>query len=279
MSRSDNPPAEGASAGRLRLDGRTALITGGGRGIGRTVAEVFAGAGSNVVVVARSRDQVEAVSRVVESHGVRGMALVADVSDGDQAKTAAEAALEEFGTVDILVNNAGNLIYKPIVPLPGTRSRGPWTSPGPLTDEEWLSSFHTHVSASFFLLRQLVPGMLEQRWGRVISITSSARGRTVPFCAAYEMAKGALASLSRSLAHEWAAYNVTVNAIAPGHFHTTMSAGLHEDPKSREWMMKRIPMGREGQLVEVGKLALYLASEAAAYVTGQEVYIDGGESL
>jgi NAD(P)-dependent dehydrogenase (short-subunit alcohol dehydrogenase family) len=262
-----------------RLDGRTALITGGGRGIGRALALVYAQAGANVVVVARSSSQVEAVRHEIETAGAKGLALVADVSDPHEVREMAAAALGEFGTVDILVNNAGNLIYKPLVPLPGSTMKGRWTSPGPVSDEEWFSTLNTHVSASFFALRALVPGMLENRWGRVINITSAARSRVVPFCVPYEMAKGALASLTRSLAHEWAGYRVTVNAIAPGQFHTTMSADLHEIPKSREWMMKRIPMHRDGEFAELGALALYLASDAAAFVTGQEIFIDGGESL
>jgi NAD(P)-dependent dehydrogenase (short-subunit alcohol dehydrogenase family) len=262
-----------------RLDGRTALITGGGRGIGRALALVYANAGANVVVVSRSADQVTAVRREIESLGAKGLAVVADVSDPHEVRSMASTAVEEFGTVDILVNNAGNLIYKPLVPLPGSTMKGKWTSPGPISDEEWYTTLNTHVSASFFALRELVPGMLEQRWGRVINITSAARNRVVPFCAPYEVAKGALASLTRSLAHEWAGYQVTVNAIGPGQFHTTMSADLHEIPKSREWMMKRIPMHREGEFAELGALGLFLASEAAAYVTGQEIFIDGGESL
>jgi NAD(P)-dependent dehydrogenase (short-subunit alcohol dehydrogenase family) len=263
----------------LRLDGRTALITGGGRGIGRALALVYGNAGANVVVVSRSAEQIEGVRHEIESLGAKGLAIVADVSSPGEVHTMAADALDAFGTVDILVNNAGNLIYKPLVPLPDSTMKGRWTSPGPITDEEWFSTLNTHVSASFFALRELVPGMLEQRWGRVINITSAARGRTVPFCAPYEVAKGALASMTRSLAHEWAGYRVTVNSIAPGQFHTTMSADLHEIPKSREWMMKRIPMHREGQFVELGALALYLTSEAAAFVTGQEIFIDGGESL
>jgi NAD(P)-dependent dehydrogenase (short-subunit alcohol dehydrogenase family) len=264
---------------RFRLDGRTALITGGGRGIGRTIALVYAGAGADVIVVSRTPAQVEQVQHEVESLGVRGGAYVADISDPDEVGHMAESVLADFGRVDILVNNAGNLPYKPLVPLPGSGLKGNWSSPGPTTDDEWFATFNTHVGGSFFAMRALVPGMLENRWGRVINMSSAARFRTVPFCSLYEMAKGALAALSRSLAYEWASYNVTVNSISPGHFHTEMSAELHENPKSREWMMKRIPMRREGELYEVGAVALYLASDLGSYITGQELFIDGGETL
>jgi NAD(P)-dependent dehydrogenase (short-subunit alcohol dehydrogenase family) len=166
-----------------------------------------------------------------------------------------------------------------LVPLPDSTLKGNWTSPGPTTDDEWFETINTHVSGSFFAMRELVPAMLRNRWGRVINMASAARLRTVPFCSLYEMAKGALAAITRSLAYEWASYNVTVNAISPGHFHTEMSAEMHENPKSREWMMKRIPMRREGELHEVGAVALYLASELGGYITGQEIFIDGGETL
>jgi NAD(P)-dependent dehydrogenase (short-subunit alcohol dehydrogenase family) len=271
--------AESNVHAEFRLDGRTALVTGGGRGIGRTIALVFAGAGCNVVVVSRSREQVEQVRDEAAALGVRASAIVADISDPAAVREAAQTALAEFGRVDILVNNAGNLLYKPLVPLPDAHSGGMWSSPGPTTDEEWFDTLNTHLSGSFFAMRELVPAMLENRWGRVINITSAARERVVPFCAPYETAKGALAALTRSLAHEWASYQVTVNSIAPGHFHTLMSSNLHTIPKSREWMMKRIPMRREGELPELGALALYLASDLAGYVTGQELFIDGGEGL
>lgn len=264
---------------RFRLDGRTALVTGGGRGIGRAIALAYAGAGCNVAVAARSGEQVKQVQGEIEALGARGRAVVADITDPEDVRAMATSVLDEFGTVDILVNNAGNLIYKPLVPLPGTSLKGQWTTPGATSDEEWFATLNTHVSGAFFAMRELVPGMLNNRWGRVINITSAARLRTVPFCAPYEMAKGALAALTRSLAHEWAPYNVTVNAIAPGHFHTQMSADLHEIPKSREWMLKRIPMRREGELDELGALALYLASDMAGFTTGQEMLVDGGEFL
>jgi NAD(P)-dependent dehydrogenase (short-subunit alcohol dehydrogenase family) len=264
---------------RFRLDGRTALITGGGRGIGRTIALAYAGAGADVVVVSRTEAQLKDVKQEVEALGVRGGAFVADICDPDQVRAMAESVLAEFGRIDILVNNAGNLPYKPLVPLPGPNVRGAWSSPGTTSDDEWFATLNTHVSGSFFAMRALVPGMLENRWGRVINLSSSARLRAVPFCSLYEMAKGALVALGRSLAYEWAPYNVTVNSISPGHFHTEMSAQMHEDPKSREWMLKRIPMRREGELYEVGAVALYLASELGSYVTGQELFIDGGETL
>jgi NAD(P)-dependent dehydrogenase (short-subunit alcohol dehydrogenase family) len=264
---------------KFRLDGRTALVTGGGRGIGRTIALVYAGAGANVIVVSRTEKQVSQVQREVESLGVRGCAIVADITKPADVVRMANLALAEFGSVDILVNNAGNLPYKPLVPLPDSTLRGNWTSSGPTADDEWFETINTHVSGAFFAMRELVPTMLQNRWGRVINMASAARLRTVPFCSLYEMAKGALAALTRSLAHEWASYNVTVNAISPGHFHTEMSAEMHENPKSREWMMKRIPMRREGELHEVGAVALYLASELGGYITGQEIFIDGGETL
>jgi NAD(P)-dependent dehydrogenase (short-subunit alcohol dehydrogenase family) len=273
-----NPP-EATLIERFRLDGRTALITGGGRGIGRSIALVYAGAGADVVVVSRTEAQVKQVKHEVELLGVRGGAFVADISDPGQVRHMADSVLADFGRIDILVNNAGNLPYKPLVPLPGSNLKGDWSSPGATTDQEWFETVNTQVSGSFFAMRALVPGMLENRWGRVINMSSSARLRTVPFCSLYEMAKGALVALGRSLAYEWAPYNVTVNSISPGHFHTEMSAQLHEDPKSRDWMMKRIPMRREGELYEVGAVALYLASDLGSYVTGQELFIDGGETL
>jgi NAD(P)-dependent dehydrogenase (short-subunit alcohol dehydrogenase family) len=183
----ESTPASLAQA-PVRLDGRTALITGGGRGIGRAIALTYAHAGANVVVVSRSADQVEAVRREIESLGAQGLAVAADVSGSAGVETMAAQALDAFGTVDILINNAGNLIYKPLVPLPGSTMKGQWTSPGPISDEEWHSTIDTHVSASVFALRALVPGMLEHRWGRVINITSAARSRTVPFCMPYEAA-------------------------------------------------------------------------------------------
>jgi NAD(P)-dependent dehydrogenase (short-subunit alcohol dehydrogenase family) len=263
----------------FRLDDRTALITGGGRGIGRAVALTFAAAGAHVVVTARTAGEVEAVRAEIEQTGGAATAVVGDVTDVESVRDVAKRARNVAGRVDILVNNAGNLIYKPVVPLPEPAPNGNWTTPGPVSDEEWFTTFDTHVSGAFYLQRELVPAMLEARWGRVINITSAARARAVPFCVPYEIAKGALAAMTRSLALEWAPYNVTVNAVAPGHFHTAMSAELHENPVSRSWMMKRIPMRREGRLEEVAALARYLASDEAAFVTGQELYIDGGEML
>jgi NAD(P)-dependent dehydrogenase (short-subunit alcohol dehydrogenase family) len=257
------------------------VITGSTSGIGLGVARALGGEGAALMLngFGTAQEIADLQSALRKELSVPVAYHGADMSKPDEVAALIAATVAELGRVDILVNNAGNLIYKPLVPLPGSTMAGRWTSPGPVSDEEWFGTLNTHVSASFFALRELVPGMLENRWGRVLNITSAARSRVVPFCAPYEMAKGALAALTRSLAHEWAGYQVTVNSIAPGQFHTTMSADLHEIPKSREWMMKRIPMHRDGAFSELGALALYLVSDAAAFVTGQEIFIDGGESL
>ena len=136
-----------------------------------------------------------------------------------------------------------------------------------------------NVLGAFQVIRAFVPGMLSRRYGRIINISSVTVKRSHRFNSVYDASKGALVALTRSLAHEWASYNVTVNSIAPGQFYTSASAAMHENPETRSQLLRRIPMGRTGDPREVGPLAVYLASDAASFVTGQLIVIDGGESL
>jgi NAD(P)-dependent dehydrogenase (short-subunit alcohol dehydrogenase family) len=148
-----------------------------------------------------------------------------------------------------------------------------------MLDEEWEAIFDTHVRASMRLIRLFVPRMLERGWGRVINIGSSAVERTPNFSGPYKVAKGTMMHFTRALAREWAEYGVTVNAIAPGHFRTDMSKALHDTPEGQAWLRERIPMRHAGDIRELGALAAFLSGDLSSFITGQIIYVDGGETL
>jgi len=263
--------------GRSDLTGRTALVTGAGRGIGRAIAGALAGSGAAVVLTSRTPAELAETADLIRTAGGTAAEVQADVTDPGQVAALHRAALELTGQVDIVVNNAGNLISKPFVELPaGERPRS--LAP-PLTYEDWRSSQAVHVDAAFHVLQAFAPDMIARRHGRVINIVSTAIGRTVPFTSAYDVAKAALAQLTRSLAFEWARFGVSVNAIAAGQFATRMSAQLHETDWGQAWLQKRIPMRRAGDLAEIGALAVVLASDQMPFLTGQVIALDGGETL
>lgn len=261
------------------LKGKVALVTGAGRGIGQAISVVFAEAGADVIAVARTKEQIEATAAQVRQLGQKALAIPTDVTQVDQVEAMAKKAITEFGRIDILVNNAGTAIIKPLVPLPGFNPPGADTIPHffhPISNEEWRQVMDTNLTGIFYCTRAVGPYMLERRKGKVINVTSVEGAKGFPYHIIYTSSKGAVNLFTRTLALEWARYNINVNAIAPGFFHTAMSARDHEDPKLRERIIHSIPLRRTGNLRDLGLLALYLASEASDYMTGQIIYLDGG---
>ncbi len=265
----------------LKLDGRVALVTGGGRGIGRTIALTLAQAGADVAVVARTASEIEDVAGEIRELGRQAVAIPTDVARSSDVDNAVEVTSGRLGPVDILVNNAGAHIGVPLVPLPG-RELGPLRvsriADLPFTDEEWDAVFATNTSAAMYGCRAVAPGMLERGYGKIINISSNNARQAFKYEAAYNSSKAALNMLTRVLALEWAPYGIRVNAIGPGEFETSMNDLGGDDPDERARMMARIPMGVPGNLRDLGLLAVYLASPASDYMTGQIIYLDGGQT-
>ncbi|WP_337877103.1 SDR family oxidoreductase [Elioraea sp.] len=239
------------------LTGQRALVTGSTRGIGLAIARALGLAGAEVALNARSADAVEATAKALAAEGLRVAAAPFDVTDGE----AAAAAIARLGRIDILVNNAGQQHRAPAVAFP---------------DDAWNAIIETHLNAVFRLIKLVAPGMIERRHGRIINIGSllSELGRAnVP---AYGAAKGAIRSLTRCLSTEWAKHGVTVNAIGPGYVRTELNRALIEDAAFNAWVCARTPAGRWCDPEEIAGAAVFLASPAASYVSGQILYVDGG---
>ena len=263
----------------FNLEGRVAIVTGASRGIGKAIALTLAEAGADIVAAARTAKDIEQTASEVRDLGRRALAIPTNVQKDKDVQAMVQRTMAEFQKIDILVNNAGVAIVKPLVPIPGFAPNAPWLGPEffvPTSEEEWRYVLDSNLTSAFLCTRARVPHMLSQRLGRIINIASVEGLRGVQFHSLYSTSKAAMIGLTRSLALEWARSNITVNAIAPGAFHTDMMAPEFETKVLRERLLKSIPMRRGGDLRELGLLAVYLASDASAYVTGQTIVIDGG---
>ncbi|MBU2551551.1 MAG: SDR family oxidoreductase [Proteobacteria bacterium] len=245
------------------LKDKTAVVTGGARGIGRAIAEGFAQAGAYLVIADIDLDAAQKARAELEERGVRAAAVRCDVRVAAEADELVRAAMERFGRIDVLVNNAGiSGAAKPIVRL---------------TDEEWANTLAVNLSGPFFCSRAAAREMIKQKSGRIINILSMAAHQAIIHSGDYCASKGGGLMLTKVLALELIRHNIRVNAICPGMFDTNMAPAL------REHIMKNIrqmiPIGRFAHLEEIKGLALFLASPASDYLVGSAIPIDGGWSL
>ena len=230
----------------FRLDGRSALVTGGTRGLGRVMAEALAEAGASVCITSRSMDAARtAAEEIAAASGARVEGIEAEVTTADGVSRLVDVAHRDFGRVDILVNNAGVNI------------RG---SVGELSESDWDTVVDTNLKGVFLLSRAFGPAMCEHRWGRVINLSSMLASIGLPGRAPYAASKAGVVGLTRVLALEWAASGVTVNAICPGPFATEMNRQLLDDPEKYAAFVQKLPVGRWGELHEIKGIVVFLAS-------------------
>lgn len=247
----------------FKLDGRVALVSGGSSGIGKAIGLALARAGASVVLVARREQELAAAAGEFEAEGLRACALPCDLADREALRGFAARAGEVYGAPDILVNASGINVRKPFEDT---------------ADEDWDRSLAINLTAPFLLTRALAPAMRERGWGRIINITSLQCVRAFPDSAPYGASKGGLMQLTRAIAEYWSRHGVTCNAIAPGFFETPLTAPVMSDPARVQALAASTMIGRNGRLDDLHGAAVFLASEASAYITGQTLFIDGGFS-
>ncbi len=253
----------GSTAHPFALDGRLALVTGGGSGLGFAIAEGLAAAGARVVINGRNRARLDAaVARLAEA-GHRVGAVTFDVADEAAVGAGIAEIKSTAGPVDILVNNAGVNNRKPLAGY---------------AHVEWRALQAANVDGPFLVTRAVLPEMQTRRQGKIINICSLASDLGRPNIVAYATSKGALKMFTRALAVEVAPFNIQVNGIAPGFFRTEMNAALVADAEFSAWVARRTPAGRWAEPPEIAGAAVFLASSAANYVTGHLIHVDGGFS-
>jgi len=247
----------------FRLDGRVAIVTGASRGLGRSIALALAEAGADVAVAARSETELAETASAIEGRGRRAVAVPTDVTVYTQVETLMERTVATLGRLDIVVNNSGIAAVMPLAEMP---------------PEDFRRSLEVNLVGAFNGCRAAAARLIAQKSGKIVNLASMLGAAGLAGYTAYSASKGGVIAFTRALAVEWARHNIQVNAMAPGWFVTDMNSQAFDDPRIRERLLRDVPVRRTGKLEEIGPLAVYLASSASDYMTGQTVFLDGGHS-
>jgi len=241
------------------LEGKKALVTGGAQGIGQAIATAFAHAGADVVVVDLDAARCEETLQSIRRHGRQGLSLSMNVSEWNDVKDTVEGIIKDWGRIDILVNNAG-------ITRDGLLMR--------MKEEDWNAVLQVNLTGTFHCTKAVLMPMSKQRYGRIVNIASVVGVMGNAGQANYSASKAAVIGLTKTVAREYASRNITVNAVAPGFIETAMTQALSGD--IRDTLLKQIPVGRLGQANDVAEAVKFLASDAASYVTGHVLHVNGG---
>lgn len=249
---------------RFDLTGKTAIVTGAGRGIGKALAVGLAEAGAQVAVVSRTRAQLEELVASIEQMGGKAWAIEADLTEQGAAEKVVEETVSQLGGLHILVNNAGLNVRKKALEE---------------TEEDWNRVVDLDLKATFFMSQAAGKVMCEQKYGRIVNIASVAGLVALRTGVAYGASKAGVVHMTKVLALEWSKFGVTINAIAPWYFRTPLTEALLDDPEFVQEVLSRTPSGRIGDLEDLVGPTIFLASDAAAYISGQTIAVDGGMSV
>jgi len=246
----------------FKLDGKVALITGAGSGLGRQFAETLSDAGASVVLAARRREKLEETAELVRNKGGNAICLELDVTDSLSVTNCVRETTSEFGTPDILVNNAGIAKQAFLTDI---------------SEDDWDAVLDTNLKGVFMVAQAVVKSMINaDKHGSIINIASVLGLRVSKALGSYIAAKSAVVQLTKAMAIEWSRYNIRVNALAPGYFITEINQEQFADGSAEDFLMRRVPMSRVGDLREIAGPLLLLASDAGSYMTGSIIAVDGG---
>ncbi|RDI43045.1 SDR family NAD(P)-dependent oxidoreductase [Falsibacillus pallidus] len=248
----------------FRIDGKTALVTGAGRGIGKAIAIGLAEAGADVALLSRTLEDLESTADAIRSLGKKAYVLPTDVTSRVEVKSAVEQVVQEAGRIDILINNAGMNIRSNALSV---------------TDDEWQKIMDTNLKSAFMVSQEAGKIMKEQKDGKIITIASVAGTVALRTGVVYAATKAALIQMTKVLAFEWGSDNINVNAIGPWYFKTPLTEKLLQDPDYVNDILAVTPLKRIGELEELVGPAVFLASDAGKYITGQTIFVDGGMTI